>query len=86
MGWRRGWFDTYAGRVVAQRGQCRVFEGPAWSRNTHRRHPQHDGGAVRVIFAPGPHPSDPPAQAPGRRSPETDALRLQFPVVSSHRT
>ena len=71
----RGWFDTYAGRVVAQRGQCRVFEARVVEEHAHRRHPQHDG-AVRVP-ALGPHPFDPPAQARPVEMPETDVAALR---------
>ena len=74
-GFARGWFDTYAGRVVAQRGQCRVFEARVVEEHAHRRHPQHDG-AVRVP-ALGPHPFDPPAQARPVEMPETDVAALR---------
>ena len=74
-GFARGWFDTYAGRVVAQRGQCRVFETRVVEEHAHRRHPRHDG-AVRVP-ALGPHPFDPPAQARPVEMPETDVAALR---------
>ena len=83
-GFARGWFDTYAGRVVAQRGQCRVFEARVVEEHAHRRHPQHDG-AVRVP-ALGPHPFDPPARRARSKCPKPMWLRCVPSVVSSHRT
>ena len=68
-GFARGWFDTYA--VVAQRGQCRVFEA-RWSGNTR----------IVVILSNGAV-----IPALGRIHSSRNAwLRCVPSVVSSHRT
>ena len=83
-GFARGWFDTYAGRVVAQRGQCRVSR-PAWSRNTRivvilsmmvrSEYPR----SVRI------HSTHRPRRARSK-CPKPMWLRCVPSVVSSHRT